>query len=827
MTREERKKLRKKKRRRKTNKRLYRRVYRKKEEMNSIIYVLLQTITLLIEFIRRFLVFFLWFFLTLGIIGGIGGGIIFSKFYPIYEEYQKEAIEIVNNSSKEDFKIFESSVIYDNEGNVLATLFENADMEYLDYDEIPKEVINAFIAIEDRTFWENPGIDFKGLTRVLYRFILTKGEEKHGASTITQQLARNMFLSHEVSIERKAKEILIALELTKKYSKEEIMEYYCNNICFANGIYGINGAAKAYFNKDISECNLKEIAYLCAIPNSPEHYNPYKYPERAVERSKKILNDMFECGFIDEQEYKESKKEEIIIEKPIYEFNNFATTFAIDCAIKELMKIDGFKFRYNFKDMKDYREYKSSYNDFYEETKHQLYTNGYMIYTSLDMDIFNKVQGVLDNVLYFDEAVNEITNTYELQGALTVIDNLTGKVVALVGGRSQDTNYVYSLNRAYQSPRQPGSSIKPIAVYAPAFENDFKPNSIVQDISVTAAKEKGVDVQALIGKPYVLRTAVEWSKNGTAWQVFDKITPKVGLSYLEKMKFSHLCPDDYFNSSALGGLTYGTTTVEMASAYSTLANHGEWKDPTCITKIYDKNYKNIYIEDEPVKVYTSKAADDMVDVLKGVLTRGTGAKLKWSKLSKIEAFGKTGTTNDNKDGWFCGSTPYYSIAVWVGYDSPKSVNNLSGSSYPGTIWAECMSSITSELDELKFERDEEDESYTNMPHSDRWYSYMPDRDASEVLSGSYTVANYRDDRLIGEDVQIIIDAIGRLDPINPEFQVDLENLFARGNLTCDTIYSTKYENEMRIKLQEMYQSKVVLIPIMPIPEMTIPEIPIQ
>ena len=232
MKREERKnrKLKKKMRR------WYNQIYSNRENYSMPIYILLQTMSVIVEIIRRLFVGLLWIIGLSGVACAIIGTVILIKLFPTYERYQNDAITMVSNSSEEDFQISESSIVYDTNGNILATLCEGSDMTYLEYQELPRDVVNAFIAVEDRSFWENPGIDIRGLIRVGYRFLITKGEEVHGASTITQQLARNIFLTHEVSIERKVKEILISLQLTEKYSKQDIMEYYCNNICFGNGI---------------------------------------------------------------------------------------------------------------------------------------------------------------------------------------------------------------------------------------------------------------------------------------------------------------------------------------------------------------------------------------------------------------------------------------------------------------------------------------------------------------------------------------------------------------------------------------------------------------
>src|SRR5699024_9691375 len=222
---------------------------------------------------------------------------------------------------------------------------------------------------EDRTFWENSGIDLKGIVRVVIGYITSKGEEVHGTSTITQQLARNVYLTHELSIERKGKEIFLALAISATYSKE-IMEFYVNNICYANGIYGIAGAAKAYFDKNVDELTLSECVYLCAILNSPTYYDPYVYPERVLERRDKILGDMLEVGFITEEEYSAAVSEETHIQKPTYEYNDYETTYTADCAIRYLMELDGFRFEYEWDTMEEYESYQEVYNDTYTAYKH-------------------------------------------------------------------------------------------------------------------------------------------------------------------------------------------------------------------------------------------------------------------------------------------------------------------------------------------------------------------------------------------------------------------------------------------------------------------------
>jgi membrane peptidoglycan carboxypeptidase len=753
------------------------------------------------------------------IIGAIAGAtFVWIKIKPTYTEYKQFADNIVENSTSDDFKLSESSYVYDADGNLLAKLKASQDSEYLAYADIPVDVINAFIAVEDQTFWENPGFDVKGIVRILYNYVKTSGDEKHGASTITQQLVKNIYLTSEVSIERKAKELLIAQGLTKKYTKQEIMEFYVNDICFANAYYGIEAASKGYFNKDVSELSLSQMAYLCAIPNSPEYYNPYKYPERALDRRDKILGDMLELGYITQSEYDTAVAEEIVIESPTYEFNDYMTTYAIDCAVRYLMEQNGFEFRYKFDDMTDYNDYYSDYNTAYSSAKDQLYTGGYKVYTSLNPTVQANLQAVLDDQLSFNDELDASTGIYALQGAITAYDNITGKIIAVIGGRSQeDTIQTYSLNRAYQSYRQPGSTIKPLVVYTPALMNGYTADSTVHNIDVSKAKEKGVDVQSLSGTSMTLRRALEQSKNGVAWQLFDKFGPTYCLSFLNEMRFSEVCPDDYYDSAALGGLTYGVTTVEMAAAYATLENHGTYREGTCLTSLIDKDGNEVYQVADQKQVYDAKAADNMVDLMTGVLTNGTGKKLNWYDSTKMVAAGKTGTTNSSKDGWFCGFTKYYTVTVWVGFDTPRELDNLYGATYPGQIWKASMLSLIEDKEVVtEFETadyslygDDSEDDY-NYEVSDTLPSYAYDlylygRDDSEVLSSGYTVYDYRKDRVIGESVDEVISDMYNLDKSSKSYSDDLQSLYLKGCSIVESIYSTKYTKEKQNDLDEAYR----------------------
>jgi membrane peptidoglycan carboxypeptidase len=521
----------------------------------------------------------------------------------------------------------------------------------------------------------------------------------HGASTITQQLVRNVYITSEVTMERKIKEICYALELNKKYSKKQIMEYYVNNIYYANGYYGIEAAAKGYFNKTASDLTLSETAYLCSIPNSPNYYDPIKNPENALNRRDKILKDMEKLGYISESEYAKASSQEIVLDTSAQniEANSYGASYAIDCVTRYIMKKNGFEFKYAFSSMADYEAYLNEYNESFDSARTEWYTSGYQVYTSLNSAKQDQLQQSVDEALSFDEEVTA-DGIYNLQGGATCIDNDTRKVVAIVGGRTQDV--ATYLNRAYQSYRQPGSSIKPLIVYTPALEMGYNPDSMIVNMDIDLWKNS----KTVTGTPIVLREAVEQSINGAAWGLMLEITPKTALGYLQNMKFGKIVPDDFYESAALGGLTYGASTVEMASAYSTLVNQGKYQEPTCIVSILDKDGKEIYEDNvETKQVYTENAANGMIDILKGVLTVGTAKSAGWS--SKTQAAGKTGTTNDNKDGWFCGVTPYYTLSVWVGYDQPQKVKGLFGASYPLKIWTKAMNAYVKELPAKSFTGD--------------------------------------------------------------------------------------------------------------------------
>ena len=670
----------------------------------------------------------------------------------------REAKDLVDSSTPDTFRLAQTSYIYSDDGTQLAALAESEDATYLSYEDIPADVVNAFVSVEDRTFWNNSGVDYKGILRVCVNYVKTKGQVAEGASTITQQLARGTFLSNEKTLSRKIKEIFIARQLTKKYTKEQIMEFYCNSCCFANGIYGVEDASQKYFGRSVSDLSLSETAYICAIPNRPEYYNPLKNSENAISRRNKILQDMYECDYITKDAGDAALAENITVAEVSDEedtFYNYEATYAINCAIRYLMKQDGFEFKSHFEDDADYDTYNAYYDEMYKQAKHKLYTGGYKVTTTMNLKAQKNLQKIFDKELAFNTKVDESTGIYQFQGAMTVIDNETGKVVAMIGGRSQDElQQTYSLNRGFQSFKQPGSSIKPLVIYTPALEEGYDANSTLTEIDVKAAKKSTSEkISKMSGKKMSLRYAVEDSKNGCAYSLYNIITPKVGLSYIENMNFSKIVQQDYTLSSGLGGLHHGTNTVEMANAYSTLENHGEYRQADCISSILDASGNEIYEEPESKTVYTRSASDQMTDILEGVLnsSAGTAKGLKWSSASDVAAAAKTGTTNDNNVAWFCGYTPYYTISVWVGYDYPKSVKGLWGNTYPAYIWKEAMLYMIDGKDEADFDLEGKKATGNKNVISDEDDSSAPEESTDTSVTNSDDAQNTTDTNPSGGD----------------------------------------------------------------------------
>ena len=613
----------------------------------------------------------------------VGMVYFYNSYGRVIIKLQKEAKNIARASSEESFRSSQTSLVYDNDGELISTLRGVKDVYYIEYKDIPPTVLNAIIVTEDKKFFSHEGVDYLANVRAAISLIKNKGEITQGASTITQQLARNVFLTHEVTYERKIKEIFIAQELEKIYSKDKIMEYYINNIYYANGHYGILAAANGYFGKGINQLSLSQIAFLCAIPNNPSRYDPLTSMEKTLERRDRILRQMNDDGKINLIDYRSAINESITLQSKESAKNDYVDTFVYHSAIKALMKEEGFIFRNQFTSDEDRDTYGDAYDEMYYRYQSLLFSGGYRIYTSIDLDKQDRLQASVDEVLEgFEETTEE--GIYKLQGAAVCIDNDTGRVAAIVGGRSQD-HTGYTLNRGYQSYRQPGSAIKPLIVYTPSFERGYTPDSIVVDEPIEDGPKNSGGNYAGEMK---LQRAIEISKNTVAWRLYEELTPQVGIPYLLNMDFSRIVEDDYYPAASLGGFTIGVSPIEMAAAYSTLENDGYYRDPTCIIKIIDTEGNELVSDNIPKKqIYKTNAARMVTEALTGVMINGTA---KGYGLTNTISAGKTGTTDKRRDGWFVGYTPYFTTSVWVGYDMPKTLEDLKGSSYPAIIWNKYM-----------------------------------------------------------------------------------------------------------------------------------------
>lgn len=658
---------------------------------------------------RGFWIFFkLQLLLLLLIIGAaayyFGGG-----YAQTVAELKEEADSLVAKSSKELFRKGETGLVYDQKGKLLKAYKGEKDSYYIEFDQIPEIVVKTYIAVEDRQFEKHDGVDYRAILRAVIAMI-RNGEVTQGGSTITQQLARTVFLNTEKTWERKMEEIFIARNLEDKYTKSQIMEFYLNNIYFGHGYYGIQAAAQGYFSKNIDELDLSQTVFLCAIPNNPSLYDPVNNKKNTISRRNRMLSAMYDQGYISRAAAEEAKKEKIKLKrsKSIKKID-YVETYVNYCAVRALMKVQGFEFQYYFENEKQERQYDKAYRKLYIECESSLYTSGYRIYTSIDMKQQEKLQEAIDAGLGGFEDVSE-EGVYKLQGAGVTIDNMTGWVTAIVGGRTQEFEG-YTLNRAYQSFRQPGSAIKPLLVYAPVLERGYTPDTIVADEPV---QDGPANADGIYEGQITLRHAVKKSKNTIAWKLFDELTPLAGLGYLKAMNFTKIDAEDERLPTALGGFTTGVSPLEMTAGYATLQNDGCYREPTCIVKIEDSQDNLIYSSEsesdknkkkskeqqaEGTRIYKSNAARTMTDMLQTVMTEGTARGLG---LGEMPCAGKTGTTNDNKDGWFVGYTRYYTTGIWVGYDMPVSMPGLTGASYPGHIWHNYMLSIHEGMTPVSF-----------------------------------------------------------------------------------------------------------------------------
>ena len=624
------------------------------------------------------------------IIGALAALLIYVKAKPDLDYCREVAYDKLSQMQRQDFRMLSDTEIYDKDDQLIG-LINAGHYEYVPIDKISLNIQNAYIAQEDRRFKSHTGVDWIATFRAGLALVKNRGEITQGGSTITQQVIKNTYLTQEQSFTRKIVEILLAPEVEKEYSKADIMEFYCNTNFYGNHCYGVQAASRYYFGKNADELQPYEAAVLVGLSNSPTAYDPIKNPEAALTKRNDVLHSMYEVGYLTREEYDAdiAQSLSIVQEEAEGTDENYQSSYAIHCAALQLMALDGFEFQYTFEDKDDYDSYVDRYQTVYNEKNDEIRAGGYRIYTSLDNSLQQVLQAQIDNGLSSYTELQD-NGKFALQGAGVIVDNQTNYVVAIVGGRGTEDMF----NRAYLSARQPGSTIKPLIDYGPAFDTgEYYPARMVDD-------HKWEDGPSNSGGHYygnvTVREALNRSLNTVAWQILTDIGVNFGLDYLGQMDFLKLTYiDNDVPSLSIGGFTNGVRVVDMAKGYSTLANSGVYNDRTCIRQINHEQQGNLTKDLKPHarQVYQEDSAYMLTDILKGTLTESYGTGYGLALDNDMPAAGKTGTTNSSKDTWFCGYTRYYTTAVWVGYDIPRAMPGIYGKTYAGKIWKQVMDQI--------------------------------------------------------------------------------------------------------------------------------------
>lgn len=628
---------------------------------------------------------------VLGVIGTILliGVVTALIFVCIFAFYVKTCITPSLDIDLNDFTLNQSSIIYYKDPNgdyqKLTTVKSSENRIWIDGDQIPQHMKDALVAIEDKRFYTHKGVDwFRTAHAALNMFT---GGSTFGGSTITQQLIKNLTQQDDITVQRKLLEIFQALDLEKNYDKDEILEYYLNAVYFGEGCYGVQTAAQTYFGKDAKDLSVAEAASIVGITNLPTYYDPFYSVENNKERQENVLREMYKQGYLKKAEYEEAKNEELDFVRG----ENSPSTSNVYSYYEEVVLSDV---------IGDLAKAKGISRNAASQLVHNA---GYEIYACIDKDIQAKVDAI-----YTDP--EKLPKTYgstksQLQSAIVIIDQATGEIKALRGGTG-DKTINYGLNRATGTTRPPGSSIKPIAVYGPAVEYGLiSPSTLVLD-----KDEKHVQLTHTSWYPknspnsydgiITITTALQKSKNTVAAQIVDKLTPSASLEFLRsRLGVTSLIDSDAdYAAMALGEPHYGITVREMAQAYTALANDGVFTYSRTYTMVKDRSGK-IILDNQPqtIQAFSQNTARTMTYMLNNAATYGTGHE---SRLSNMPVAGKTGTTSANRDRWFCGYTPYYTCAVWTGYDTPET---MAFSGNPATqIWQKVMSAVHADLPRKEF-----------------------------------------------------------------------------------------------------------------------------
>lgn len=565
---------------------------------------------------------------------------------------------------------------YDKSGATveLARLHGEEDRVWVDLDDMSPYLKEAFIALEDTRFMKHHGVDWIRTFGV----IIKPKNIGQGGSTITQQLIKNITNNKEVTIVRKYREILMALNLEENYDKDVILEAYLNTLYLGSGCYGVKTASEKYFGKDVSELDAAECACLAVITKAPTKYNPLLNPEENLKRRNHCLKLMYDDGkgCLNEEEYNAATTENLI-------FTNSPDYVPSDkikdtkTANEEEKVINSFYVDYVIQAVRDDLMEKYGYSK--QQATNQIYYGGLKIYTAVDLDVQATLEDVYVNRKSFPDMVSKKDGS-KVQSAMTIMD-YQGRIVAMVGQAGAKTQN-RGLNRAANSYRQPGSTIKPLATYAPAIDmNIYNYSSMIKDYAIAVNGSlwpHNVDKSLGSGNNVTVKYAIQKSLNTVPARIinydvgidnsFNFLRDNFHLSRLDEKEDRTLSP------LATGALTNGTTTVEMAAAYATFGNGGLYYKPYAYYKVTNSSGSEIVLSNEnpaSQRAISEETSDIMCELLQTVDTSYYGTA---SNVRKFQIMAKTGTTSSDKDRWFCAGTPYYVAAVWVGFDSPETLN---------------------------------------------------------------------------------------------------------------------------------------------------------
>ena len=634
-------------------------------------------------------------------------------FFGIFMKYVHTTLEPLLDVDMSAYTLNQSSIVYyrdksTGEWKELTKFHGAEDRTNIEYADIPDHVWQALVSIEDQRFFQHHGVDWKSTGKAVFT-LLTGGGTQRGGSTITQQVIKNATGNNQPTIKRKVLEIFQALRFYKNYSPEETLTFYLNLVYFGNRSYGIQAAAENYFGKDAKDLTVAEGAAIVGITQYPYLYDPSRqgtldsgktFREKNKERQVTVLDKMHELGYLNDAEYEEAVNEPLVFvwDKDYAAADGGEETEAAGMAAETY---DPYLIEQVFLDVADALHEEKGYS--LEVAKKLLYTGGYQIYTTVDpemQDLVERIYADTENLPY-TSAKGE-----QLQSGMTIIDNATGNVVAMAGRIGERTGR-FLLNYATNS-RPCGSAIKPLAVYAPALETGIiTPASVIDDYPVRLqaganGTEKPWPKNSYTGYKglITLQTALRVSTNTTAVRVLEMLSPSVSYEFmLQNLGFTTLVNDDLNSAAlALGGLTYGVNTVEMAAAYSAFANNGVYTRPRTFVEVRDLN-GSIVLENKQESWVAMKesTAYSVNELLKGVVRSGTGTGAAFSGMTIA---GKTGTTSNNYDRYFVGYTPYYTAAVWIGYDRPSRIK--ANGNPAATLWKMAMSEIHETLPNRDF-----------------------------------------------------------------------------------------------------------------------------